>query len=184
MAANVETIAGRYAQALLTSTDTSIAQLESLRLEFEDLIKTINKSRELHALLESKVFTNEEKWAVLGECLEKAGTSKVLSSFLKHLVSVGRADIIHNVSIVFTNEVYTISGIVRAEVEAAHELSNDQADKIRESLEKRTGKKVLLTTKHNPALVAGVRAFVDGVTIESTLAAALSQLKQQLLNAE
>ncbi len=175
-------VAARYSKALQQCAQ-SPAEMTKLNEELVRLAETISNSQELSDLLGSKVFSSEEKWKALSEILSKADASKTLHGFLRQVVEAGRGDIIADISAEFTDRVYALTGVVRAEVETARDLNQEQLSAVRESLERRSGKKVILTTKNNPALLAGVRAHMSGMTFDSSLQSSLYKLKQQLLSA-
>ena len=73
-------------------------------------------------------------------------------------------------------------GRVRALVKSAQPLDIASETAIRKALEKRTGKKVIMTTVVEPALVGGVVAHVAGMVLDGTVSARLDALKHRLLN--
>ena len=53
---------------------------------------------------------------------------------------------------------------------------------MRKALERRTGKKVIMTTVVDPALISGVVAHVAGMVLDGSVASSLSNIRHRLLN--
>jgi F-type H+-transporting ATPase subunit delta len=73
-------------------------------------------------------------------------------------------------------------GRVRARVVSAKPLDIASETEIRKGLEKRTGKKILMTTEVDPRLIGGVVAHVAGLVIDGSVASRLADMKNRLLN--
>jgi F-type H+-transporting ATPase subunit delta len=73
-------------------------------------------------------------------------------------------------------------GRVRAVIKSAKPLDIASETEVRKALERRTGKKVLITTVVDPALIGGVVAQVAGLELDGSVASRLSTIKQRLLN--
>jgi len=73
-------------------------------------------------------------------------------------------------------------GRVRARVLSATPLDIASEAEIRKALERRTGKKVLMTTVVDPSLIGGVVTHVAGMVLDGSVASRLSTLKHRLLN--
>jgi F-type H+-transporting ATPase subunit delta len=74
------------------------------------------------------------------------------------------------------------TGRVRALVTSAQPLSPAEADRVRRSLEQRTGKKVIMETAVDPALIGGVVARVGDLVLDGSVRTQIAALKQRLLN--
>jgi hypothetical protein len=73
-------------------------------------------------------------------------------------------------------------GRVRARVLSATPLDIASETEIRKALERRTGKKVLMTTVVDPSLIGGVVTHVAGMVLDGSVASRLATLKNRLLN--
>jgi F-type H+-transporting ATPase subunit delta len=73
-------------------------------------------------------------------------------------------------------------GRVRALVKSAQPLDIASETEIRKALERRTGKKVIMTSVVDPTLLGGMVAQVAGMELDGSLSSRLSTLKQRLLN--
>jgi F-type H+-transporting ATPase subunit delta len=73
-------------------------------------------------------------------------------------------------------------GRVRAEVRSAHPLDIASETAIRKAIERRTGKKVVMTTRLDPSLIGGVVAEVAGTVFDGSVIARFDTLRNRLLN--
>ena len=74
------------------------------------------------------------------------------------------------------------AGQVRATVTSAAPLGVTELDKVRRSLEQRTGKKVILETAVDPELIGGVVARVGDLVLDGSVRTQLEELRRRLLN--
>jgi F-type H+-transporting ATPase subunit delta len=73
-------------------------------------------------------------------------------------------------------------GRVRAEVTSAQELTPATLDRVRRSLEQRTGKKVIIKSAVDPDLIGGVVARVGDLVLDGSVRTQLEDLRTRLLN--
>jgi F-type H+-transporting ATPase subunit delta len=73
-------------------------------------------------------------------------------------------------------------GRVRADVTSAEELAPATLDRVRRSLEQRTGKKVLVTPRVDPTLIGGVVARVGDLVLDGSVRTQLEDLRARLVN--
>jgi F-type H+-transporting ATPase subunit delta len=73
-------------------------------------------------------------------------------------------------------------GRVRAIVKSAKPLDIASETEVRKALERRTGKKVLMSIVVDPSLIGGVIAQVAGLELDGSVSSRLYAIKQRLLN--
>lgn len=71
-------------------------------------------------------------------------------------------------------------GIVRADVQTAFELTQEQKKRVEEALGRFTGKKALVQFTSDPALLGGLRARLGDVLIDGTLKRQFEKLQEEL----
>jgi F-type H+-transporting ATPase subunit delta len=74
------------------------------------------------------------------------------------------------------------TGRVRAKVTSAEPLSAAALDRVRRSLEERTGKKVIVEPAVDAGLIGGVVAQVGDLVLDGSVRTQLADLRQKLLN--
>jgi F-type H+-transporting ATPase subunit delta len=98
------------------------------------------------------------------------------------LLERGRIGILRAASRVYSELADARAGQVRATVTAAAALSASDLDRVRRALEKRTGRKVLIQTAVDPALIGGVVARVGDLVLDGSVRTQLDEMRQRLLN--
>jgi len=73
-------------------------------------------------------------------------------------------------------------GRVRAQVTSAEPLTQVALDRVRRSLEQRTGKKVVMETAVDPELIGGLVARVGDLVLDGSVRTQLADLRTKLLN--
>ena len=71
-------------------------------------------------------------------------------------------------------------GRVRAQVQSAFELSDEQKTRVQEALSQFSGKKASATYQTDPALLGGLRVRMGDVLIDGKLKGQFEKLKQEL----
>jgi F-type H+-transporting ATPase subunit delta len=74
------------------------------------------------------------------------------------------------------------AGQVRATITSAAPLDPMAVDRLRQALESRTGKRVLVETSVDPDLIGGVVARVGDLVLDGSVRARLGELRAKLLN--
>ena len=77
------------------------------------------------------------------------------------------------------SKLYQLSNNISvANVISAVELSTDEAEKLKKSLEKRTGKRLTLNCVIDADIIGGVIAEIDGVIYDGSIKRRLSEIKK------
>jgi F-type H+-transporting ATPase subunit delta len=98
------------------------------------------------------------------------------------LLERGRIAILPSVARAYEEMCDEKLGRVRALVKSAKPLDIASETEVRKAIERRTGKKVLLTTEVDPSLIGGVVAHVAGLELDGSVASRLRAIKQRLSN--
>lgn len=81
----------------------------------------------------------------------------------------------------FRRMVQRANGIVGATVTAATELTHDEEELIRRSLEEMTGQRIELTVTVDPALIGGVAVRIGDRMIDASVRGRLERLRERLV---
>jgi F-type H+-transporting ATPase subunit delta len=182
MNTNAELTAKRYAKALWEAVGTEGAEKELSSLE--RFVELYVSSDDLQSLIENPAFTLEDKRKVLAEITSRAAFSKDLQNFLLLLLHQGRLSVLGAISEAFKEKIMTSQQTYTVKIETALPLSENQKNKIVESLEKEHKVKFIPAVDIVPDLVAGVRLHFLGKTVDVTLTGVLFQMRQKLMALE
>jgi F-type H+-transporting ATPase subunit delta len=174
-------VARRYARALL-GIGGDAGPVEARGEEFTQLAALWYGSDELRQALENPVFKPEQKRAVMQSILPKVAPTAEVQRFVLLLLDRRRITLLPAIARAYRDMTDVHVGRVRAEVTSAEELSPQTLDRVRRSLEQRTGKKVIVTPKVDPGLIGGVVARVGDLVLDGSVRTQLDDLRTRLVN--
>jgi F-type H+-transporting ATPase subunit delta len=171
--------ASRYAKSLI---DLSIEQnaLEEIRNDMVLIEQVIAESSELETILENPVIPLDKKYSIL-EAIFNKNVHAITKSYLKLVVSKGRAAILFDTAKAFTRQYNVIKGIVTAEVSTATALTDANKAEIVAIVKREMGaKEVLIKEKLNEKLIGGFILKVGDKQFDASIAGSLNKLKKEL----
>ena len=80
----------------------------------------------------------------------------------------------------FTRRYNVDHGIVEAVLTSAVKLKEEQMEALRAKLEKTSGKKIHLTQKTDPTVLAGLRVEMEGIQLDGTVQGRISDISKRL----
>jgi F-type H+-transporting ATPase subunit delta len=181
MAALGGSVARRYAKAIF-AIGVEHGTFEILSRQLNELASLWNASAELRQTLENPVFKLSQKRAVLQGLMPRLAPARHLQSLALLLLERGRIAMLPAVARAYEEMCDEKLGRVRAVIKSAKPLTIASETEVRKALERRIGKKVLITSIVDPALIGGVVAQVAGLEVDGSVASRLRTLKQRLLN--
>jgi F-type H+-transporting ATPase subunit delta len=180
MAALAGSIARRYAKAIFEiGVEKGIFELVGRQLT--DLADLWKGSPELSQTLQNPVFTQAHKRAVLQGLLPRIAPARQVQSLALLLLERGRIAALPAIARAYEEMCDEKLSRARARVRSAQPLDIASEAEIRKALERRTGKKILMTTEVDEALIGGVVAHVAGLVLDGSVASRLESLKNRLL---
>jgi F-type H+-transporting ATPase subunit delta len=176
-----DVVARRYAQALIDvapkgkAVDTIAASLD----KFVALAEA--NDRQLAEVLESPVFTVEERRAVLGQLLEKLDLHQLAANLIRLTNDKRRMALLPGIAEAYRALADQRAGRARVTVQTAEPLSTELEAEVRAALEGMTGKSVVLKTEVRPELIGGMVARIGDRVYDSSIRTRLESIKQNLL---
>ena len=156
----------------------------------EDLGEVARRVRELRtALRETPGFldflgapnvSREQKEALIRQVVAKLEVPMLLN-FLLLLLQRGRLDLMQSALREFQLMAERKLGIARGRVATAKELSQDEKDRLKKSLEQYTGTNLSMTWVVQPELIGGVLFKSGDLLIDSSLRSQLQRLRASLM---
>jgi F-type H+-transporting ATPase subunit delta len=174
-------VARRYARALF-AIGVDAGNFEALGREIGDLATLWSSSTELRETLRNPVFTGSEKRAVLGKILPRVTPTLAVQRTAFLLLERQRIVLLPAIARAYRELADAHTGRVRARVTSAQPLGDAALDRVRRSLERRTGKHVILETVVDPGVIGGVVAQVGDLVLDGSIRTQLAALRQKLLN--
>ena len=102
-----------------------------------------------------------------------------LTSFLDYLKKTGHEEEAGGILTRFSEMAHAAMGTIDVEVVSAVALSEKQLMDIQILLIKRSGKRIHLSHRVDPSLIAGIRLIADGIVMDTSVKNELADLKER-----
>jgi F-type H+-transporting ATPase subunit delta len=174
-------VARRYAKALMEigseggGSDALVQEISSIAAAYES-------SAEMRSALANPLIPHEAKKALLTEIADRLSLGPVAKHTVLLLNDRRRIAALPAIGRVLRELTDAKKGLVRAEVLTAKPLSAEYVEKLRLSLERRTGKKIAVDLREDPTLIAGVVARIGDTIYDGSLRGRLNEIRTQLTN--
>ncbi len=173
-------VSRRYARALL-EIGAEAGNLDALVDELTRFAKAYEDSADLRAACENPIVGLDVKKSVLREIAQKLSIGPAALHTTLLLTDRRRLRLLPEVAQFLREMNDAKKGTVRAEVITAVPLSEGFYSKLKEQLERVTGKKVVLDRKQDASIVGGVIARIGDQVYDSSIRTRLATLKKALL---
>jgi F-type H+-transporting ATPase subunit delta len=174
-------VARRYAHAIF-DIGTSKGLYEAFATEIDALAAVYTSSPELQQTLENPVFKLDQRRSILEKILPRVAPSREVRNFALLLLERGRIQTLPAVARAYAQMVDEKLGRVRATVTSALPLDAATQTAVQRALERRTGKRVVLSTSTDPNLIGGIVARVGDLVFDGSLRTRLESLKSRIQN--
>jgi F-type H+-transporting ATPase subunit delta len=167
-----------YANALL-EVSRAEGHLADIQDELFRFARTFEGSDELRTALTDPALPRERRIAVVEDLLggKALQTSAALAAFI---VAAGRAGELPAIVDRFVELAAAEQRRAVAEVRSAIELTPEQTDRLREALNRATGKDVEVKVVVDPSVLGGIVARVGDLVIDGSVRHRLEQLREQI----
>ncbi len=170
-------VAKRYAQGLLNFTKET-GDTMSVFAEMKDIVKTVDKSRELQNFFASPIVDSKKKGEIAKEIFK--GFSPVAQNFLQLIIKQGREAELQNVAQAFVDKVEDMNGVQRITLTSATELSQENISQILASTNLvNHNNKFDVRAVIDPEIVGGYILRVGDQQIDNSVRTKLSRLKKE-----
>jgi F-type H+-transporting ATPase subunit delta len=176
-------IARRYAKALFT-IGREDGQAETYKAELAGFVRLLEGQRELEQAISNPLYDAEGRKKVLQAVVERVAPSKVMASFLSLLFDKGRIQYLMDIYTFYEKLTDELANIVRADLVSAVELPEETIEKIQAALSKRTGKKVKMEARVDPAVIGGVVTKIGDLVLDGSVRTQLISLRESLQRGE
>jgi F-type H+-transporting ATPase subunit delta len=171
-------IARRYAEAIFNigrRQNTIDRTLDDVR----EIARLFAHRKLAYLLREPKIPAQRKETAI-----RQALASRVLPTSLNLALLVVQRELVdgmQNIASELERLVLDYKNQAKAEVTTAKPMDDAQLAEVKQALERRTGKTILISTKVQPEILGGVVARVGDQVIDGSIRSRLGMLRQQLL---
>lgn len=174
-----QSIAGRYAQAVFDIVREE-GGLDDLARQTDDLDAALADSADLRDLISSPIYTRDDQARAIGALTQKMGFSTVLSNTLQLMARNRRLFVLPQLVRQLQARIAEERGEVTAEVTSAVALTDDQQTRLRDTLARKSGKKVKLNARVDEALIGGMIVKLGSQMIDSSVRSKLASLQNTM----
>lgn len=169
----------RYATALFELAERE-GKLDALYKELVETTELVQKHPEISNLLMNTTIAREEKEDFLEKILPEK-TAQLILNFIKVLIKKKRFEDLVNMTQDFGHLYEEKKGIQRVQVQSPIALDEILKNKLRQALEKKTNRQIIIESAVNPQMLGGLILDFEGTQIDGSFRTALHELKQKLL---
>jgi F-type H+-transporting ATPase subunit delta len=169
-----------YARALFQAAKEQ-GRLVAVAEELRDFVQAVRDVPELRNLLRNPQVDRRARRAALGDLL--ADADELVRNFMLVTAEKGRAAQIEEIHREFERLVAEEEGRLRVEVTTAFELSDPQARRIVDQIERASGRRIEATRKVDPALIGGLVLQAGSLRVDASVRGRLERLRQELATA-
>lgn len=176
-------LAKRYAKALFVVGKEAGAlggyqeMLDQLALWCRDL-------PQLGDVLTNPLYPLDIREKALAGVAKAMGADQAMTRFLLLLVQKKRGGLLPEIATEFQRLVDDAAGVSRGTVKVAAPMAADMQKKIQATLEKITGRTVVLSVLEDPGLIGGMIAQVGDLVIDASIRTQLAGLKESIKGSE
>jgi F-type H+-transporting ATPase subunit delta len=176
-------LAKRYAKALF-AVGREEEKNEPYRETLNVLGDFLKQYPEAMDALTNPLYPMELREKVMAQLISGMQAGQFMANFLNLVVQKKRADILPEIAAEFQALVDADQNISRGTLITAAEIAGDLQAKVQAALENITGKKVILTTEIDPAIIGGIVAKVGDLVMDGSIKTQLAGLNESIKGSE
>ena len=152
-----------------------------MREELEDLAAAVRGVDELRALLDNPEVDSRVKSDVLQEVT--SGGDELVTNFVRLLAEKGRAAEIAQVVAEYDALIAAEQRVLDVELTTAHDLSDEEFQRLIGQIEQASGHKVQASRKVDPELIGGIVLQAGSMRLDASVRGRLERLRHELATA-
>jgi F-type H+-transporting ATPase subunit delta len=178
-------VARRYAKALFAlGKGKGAAELDAYGKDLAALAEVLAQAPEAVKVFKNPIFTAQEKKGVLEGLLAKMQVGPMVKNFLSLLADKNRLAFLTDINAYFGTLLDEVQGVVRGELVTAVPLSAAKQAEVKATLEKQTGRKLVLDFSADGSILGGVVLKIGDKVLDASLRAQIQMLKDQIKRGE
>lgn len=177
---STEAIGRRWARAIF-EIGKETGTLAALTREIGAFADLYGSNAELAEVLDNPLVPEPQREGVIVDIAGRLNLSETARSSLRLLAQKRRLRALPDVARQLARLADEEAGVIRAEVTSAADLSPSYLDRLRGELERATGKRVAITHRKDPSLIAGVVTKIGDQVIDGSVRARLAGFREALL---
>ena len=175
----IELLSNRYAKAVFFAAKKN-SKLEQVLKDLNNISVLISENPEFEKILSSGAIVKDKMKSIFGAICDKAGVDAITKSFLEVIVENKRGSIIPQISNKLEGLILADSNTIKATVISSKKLDDAALNKVKDSIAKQTGKKVLAENRVDNSIIGGLKVKIGSTLFDDSISTKLERLKQSL----
>ncbi len=173
-------IAQRYSDALVEIAKDGKLTYSKISTDLELVKNTLVQSKDLDEFLVNPITSIEYKKEIIDRVFS-GEIDGLIVNFLKVLIDKNRFSVFGEVLNAYNKALDRVNNISRIQVESAVEMTEDAKNKLKEKLETKLKKNVVLDLKINPEIIAGLVIKMGDNIVDVSLKHKLEDLSKNIM---
>jgi F-type H+-transporting ATPase subunit delta len=174
-----EVIGRRYAKALIALGQEQGTWRE-IGQGLGDFVALFEENEILRRVLCDPIHDRKKRKVIMKGVLKKMGMGTLCSSFLQLLVDKERIRYLPAIYSAYRRLEDSLAGRLRARLVTAQRLEGEEVGAIRQALEQRFQKEIILDWSEDSEILGGVICKVDGMVFDGSVRTQLETLKDSM----
>ena len=176
------TSAQRYSLALyeLSSEANSLKNVEE---HSSAILNLIVSSKDFNNLIKDPTENQKNLISVINRISENFQIDDLLKNFMTFLIKKRRFFYLEKILKSFIEICSEKRGEIKAEIQSAKELSNEEISKITEELAQNFSSKMKLNYKHDKSLIGGLIVKIGSTMVDTSIKNKLQQIENRMIEA-
>ena len=172
----------RYSLALyeLSNEANSLDNVEQHSLA---ILKLINSSKDFNNLIKNPTVNQEELILVINKISDNFKINTLFKNFMIFLIKKRRFFYLEKILKNFIDVCSDKRGEIKAEIQSAKELSNEEIDKMTDDLTKNFSSKIKLNYKYDESLIGGLIIKIGSTMVDTSIKNKLQQIENRMIEA-
>ena len=172
----------RYSLALyeLSSEANSLIDIEK---HSSAILNLIEKNNDFNNLIKDPTESQENLISVINKISETFKVNDLLKNFMIFLIKKRRFFYLEKILKSFIEICSEKRGEIKAEIQSAKELSNEEISKITEELTQNFSSKMKLNYKHDKSLIGGLIVKIGSIMVDTSIKNKLQQIESRMIEA-
>ena len=177
-----DTSASRYSLALYELADEAKVLLK-VEENSNSILKLISVNKEFNNLIKDPTISQDVLKSIITKISENFNLEILFKNFLNFLILKRRFFYVEQILKSFNEICSEKKGELKAQINSAKELSQDEINKITEELSNNFKSKIKLNYNHDKSLIGGLVVQVGSTMIDTSIKKKLQQIETRMIEA-
>ncbi len=176
-------IAKRYAKALFNLAREE-GKIEQYGEELAGLVQLFDANPELAVVIQSPLYPEAARKAIFASIVSSASLTPIMTSLMNLLIEKNRMANLSEIKDYYMGLIDEHANVARAKISAAVELDEKVIQDVAATLQKLTGKKIVVDFQQDAGLIGGLVARIGDLVLDGSVRTQLFNIRETLKRGE